>query len=172
VTANATDGVGSSPPFKQEGRHGRADRADRTEDGSDRPLIPAAPRGPGDEGPDRGDCSEAQAREVRRRAGPAGVATDRRHRRVLAVLARGLHDAALPNSLHPTSVRTVLQVLHRRPRPVKRLDEPTMGVRRGLGARDTSAMRRLLCVLVGHRPGPPQHVMGMTVRSCTRCGAV
>jgi|GEM_PF-4120011 len=31
-------------------------------------------------------------------------------------------------------------------------------------------MRRLLCFLMGHKPGKPTVVMGLEVRTCTRCG--
>ena len=33
-----------------------------------------------------------------------------------------------------------------------------------------AAMRRLLCFLMGHKPGKPTVVMGLEVRTCTRCG--
>jgi hypothetical protein len=36
--------------------------------------------------------------------------------------------------------------------------------------RVTAAMRRLLCLLVGHKPGKPVDVMGLQVRNCSRCG--
>jgi hypothetical protein len=45
------------------------------------------------------------------------------------------------------------------------------GIRVGLSVVDTfkAAMRRLLCLLTGHKPGKPTVVMGMSVRSCVRC---
>jgi hypothetical protein len=33
-------------------------------------------------------------------------------------------------------------------------------------------MRRLLCTILGHRPGPKKDVMGMKVAVCLRCGRV
>lgn len=30
-------------------------------------------------------------------------------------------------------------------------------------------MRRLLCFLTGHKPSKPMVVMGLQVRTCTRC---
>jgi hypothetical protein len=30
-------------------------------------------------------------------------------------------------------------------------------------------MRRLLCLLAGHKPGKPTVIMGLQVRTCTRC---
>jgi hypothetical protein len=34
-----------------------------------------------------------------------------------------------------------------------------------------AAMRRLLCFLVGHKPGKPVVTMGIWVRTCERCGS-
>jgi hypothetical protein len=31
-------------------------------------------------------------------------------------------------------------------------------------------MRRFLCLLLGHRFGEPEHVLGFRVRRCLRCG--
>ena len=33
-----------------------------------------------------------------------------------------------------------------------------------------AAMRRLLCFLMGHKPGKPVAIMGVWVSTCTRCG--